>query len=812
MLKIQNADKYFNRHRRNQIHVINHTSIDTSDTGLIALLGPSGCGKTTLLNVIGGLDKLKRGSIYVNHKKISSRLMYKVDKIRNLEIGYIFQDYKLIDNLSVFDNVSIVLKMQGVKSSSEIREKVEYVLDCVGMLRYKKRPAGMLSGGERQRVGIARALVKNPNIILADEPTGNLDSKNSLEIMQIIKAISEKKLVILVTHEQELAKFYASRIIEIEDGCIKNDYLNDLHDDLDYGIDGNFYLKDFKEKIELKDNKVNVNLYRDTNDKVSLDIVVKNGNIYIKSNTVEKVSVVDEDSSIEFIDSSYKKLSHEKRERYQFDFDKIKDIHKKKYASIISPIKMIYEGFQKVFQYTILKKILLVGFFLAGMFIMYSISSYMASLKIEEKDYVKEYRDYLTIKSNKLNLDDYLNQEKNENILYMIPGSSRVEANVLLNDYFQTSKVSPSMDVSIVSSELLKEGVINIGRSALQSNEVVLDEMAFHNASDNDGSYQMGGIIHTDDMLDRYITLNKREYKVVGIVSLGSPCLYMNQSELLKVIGAGSVNDSKVHDDNTTVSLNNLLNYEEYKSQVEIKKGRVPSGDYEVIVPISNEEMMPLNKEINKKINGKKLIVVGYYTSSNHISEMLCNENTRKYLIVLKNQFITIMPKEGQKDALLNVYQENGYDIHDTYSEAYEKYVKDKRKSGKTTFTVSGIMLAISFIEIFLMIRSSFLSRIKMVGIYRAIGVKRRDICKMFMGEIFAITTMASIPGVLFMAYILHILSGIIYLRSFILVNSSVIIISIIIIYLFNLLIGLLPVINTIRKRPAIILSRYDLD
>lgn len=114
------------------------------------------------------------------------------------------------------------------------------------MLRYKKRPCNMLSGGERQRVGIARAIVKNPNIIIADEPTGNLDSKNSVEIMNIIKAISKDKLVILVTHERNLAKFYASRIIELEDGKIVKDYINTNEDDLDYEMTNDLYLKDYK--------------------------------------------------------------------------------------------------------------------------------------------------------------------------------------------------------------------------------------------------------------------------------------------------------------------------------------------------------------------------------------------------------------------------------------------------------------------------------------------------------------------------------------------------------------------------------------
>ena len=190
MISIRNVNKYYNKGKRNQIHVINNTSIDLPDKGLVALLGASGCGKTTLLNAIGGLDRVNNGKIYINDKLITSKISYKVDKIRNLSIGYIFQDYKLIDDMSVYDNIAMALKMIGIKDKNEIKTRVEYILDRVGILRYRYRPCGMLSGGERQRVGIARAIVKNPDIILADEPTGNLDSKNTIEVMNIIKAIS----------------------------------------------------------------------------------------------------------------------------------------------------------------------------------------------------------------------------------------------------------------------------------------------------------------------------------------------------------------------------------------------------------------------------------------------------------------------------------------------------------------------------------------------------------------------------------------------------------------------------------------------
>lgn len=323
MIRIEKLNKYYNRHKKNQIHVINDTSLELPDKGLVALLGPSGCGKTTLLNAIGGLDKVNNGKIFIDDKKITTFNTYKKDKLRNLKIGYIFQDYKLIDNKSVYDNVAMVLRMIGIKDKSEVKKRVEYILERVGIYRYRYRPCGMLSGGERQRVGIARALVKNPDIILADEPTGNLDSKNTIEIMNIIKSISKDKLVILVTHEVELAKFYATRIIEVVDGKVEKDYQNKNKDNLDYRIDNKFYLKDFKYHEENKDNNINIDMYSDTKEKLNLVIIFKNGNLYIKNKDNDKIEVIDSSSNIELINDNYKQLDKSIYEKYSFDFDKI---------------------------------------------------------------------------------------------------------------------------------------------------------------------------------------------------------------------------------------------------------------------------------------------------------------------------------------------------------------------------------------------------------------------------------------------------------------------------------------------------------
>ena len=322
MIKIEKVNKYFYRHKKKEIHVINNTSVDLEEKGLVSLLGPSGCGKTTLLNAIGGLDRINSGKILIDGKKISSRFYRKVDKIRNLNIGYIFQDYNLLDDKTVFENVAISLRINGIKNKEEIKKRVTYILEKVGMYKYRNRLASMLSGGERQRVGIARAIVKNPKIIIADEPTGNLDSRNTIEVMNIIKAISKTKLVILVTHERELAEFYSDRILEIEDGKIINDRVNEHNDELDYKMDSKIYLKDFKNHDTLKKDHINVDYYSDSKEKINVKIVVVNGSIYIDTGNNNKTEIVDE-NKIELIDDHYKKISKEDAEKYEFDMNSV---------------------------------------------------------------------------------------------------------------------------------------------------------------------------------------------------------------------------------------------------------------------------------------------------------------------------------------------------------------------------------------------------------------------------------------------------------------------------------------------------------
>lgn len=807
MLSLKNVNKYFNRHKKNEIHVINNISLDFSDSGMVALLGPSGCGKTTLLNAIGGMDSIKSGKIYVNGKKISSKINYKVDKIRNLNIGYIFQDYKLVDNLSVFDNVKLVLTMLGIKDKNEIKSRVEYVLDCVGMLRYKRRPASMLSGCERQRVGIARALVKNPNIILADEPTGNLDSKNSLEIMKIIKSISKDRLVILVTHEVNLAKFYADRIIELKDGTVVRDYINSDKEDLDYTIDNNIYLKDFDKHDVIKDDDKNINIYLDNKDKIKLDIVVKNGNIYV--NSKDNIVVIDEDSNIELINDSYKKIQESDIDKYKFNI--VESKHKLRYSSIFNPISLIVNGFKKVFDYSFLKKLLLIGFLLSGIFIMYSVSSISALYNIKDEKFVTINKNYLSVNLNKIRVDDYLGYENIDSVSYVLPGNSIVSFRVNYKDYYQTYNSFDTLNGSLTDINLISNSDLIYGNMPVNNNEVVVDKRCILSMFNENGYAQMIGIKDVNDMIDRIINIdNLNDFVIVGIVDLGSPSIYAYKDNFINILANSKKDNDGIMRSDAEYEDIKLYDYNLKSNEIELKKGRMPTNDYEVIVNISNSDSMPLNKYIDNKVNDKKLLVVGYYFSKDSLDCLLVNSNTVKYDLITKSKDMVVMSND--KDKTISEFRDKGLNIEDSYSVSRKKYIDSNKDRVNTTMLVSLVILIISLVEVFLMIRASFLSRVKSVGIYRAIGVKKRDIYRMFYGEIIAITTISSVPGIIFAAYVLNILSKIKYIGEYFLINFNVVLISILFVYVFNLVIGLIPVFNTIRRKPASILSRYDLE
>ena len=221
MLQIKHIHKEYSVGKLKQT-ALDDVSLNLRDNEFVAILGPSGSGKTTLLNIIGGLDRYTSGDLIINGISTQNYTDRDWDSYRNHTIGFVFQSYNLIPHQTVLANVELALTISGI-SKSERRKRAKEALEKVGLgNQLSKRPSQM-SGGQMQRVAIARALVNNPDILLADEPTGALDSDTSVQVMELLKEVSKDRLVVMVTHNPELAKLYATRIVEVKDGHLLAD-------------------------------------------------------------------------------------------------------------------------------------------------------------------------------------------------------------------------------------------------------------------------------------------------------------------------------------------------------------------------------------------------------------------------------------------------------------------------------------------------------------------------------------------------------------------------------------------------------------
>lgn len=249
MLELKNINKDYLA-GENTVHALKNVSLTFRESDFVSILGPSGCGKTTMLNIIGGLDQYSDGDLIINDRSTKDFQDRDWDSYRNHSVGFVFQSYNLIPHQTVLQNVELALSLSGVPKS-ERKRRAKEALERVGLGDQLSKKPSEMSGGQMQRVAIARAIVNNPDIILADEPTGALDTETSIQVMDILKEISNEKLVIMVTHNPELADKYSTRIIKMLDGEITDDSNPIAADELNSNISD----EQPKSKISKKEKK-----------------------------------------------------------------------------------------------------------------------------------------------------------------------------------------------------------------------------------------------------------------------------------------------------------------------------------------------------------------------------------------------------------------------------------------------------------------------------------------------------------------------------------------------------------------------------
>ena len=748
MIQVKHLDKYFNRGKKNSIHVLNDVSLSFPEKGLVVLLGPSGSGKTTLLNVIGGLDKVQKGEIQFFDHEIKHYKSNVWDKIRTEEVGYIFQNYYLMPNLSVFDNVAFVLKMIGINDKDEIESRVNYILKQVGMYRFRKKRSTQLSGGQQQRVAIARALVKNPKVIIADEPTGNLDSKNTLEIMNIIKSISVNKLVVLVTHEKELANFYGDRIIEIKDGQIVGDINNDSSIEHGFENENTIYLKDLDKISDLSSDNLKASFYSDSKDiqPTEIRLIIKNKTLYLDiQSDIQKVKLLNEESHIEVKDAHFTKKTREEMLQTTFD-DTVLDhqaLPKQKRLTI-SFKNSFWIAFRKIMNFGRKGKLMLAIFLISGMLVAFATINMYSILSTDYRDNLLIDERYLEVEK-----DSYFNTSGGANILLDRIGAAtgddyRIHINsVHVNGQLSINlgngmyKMLPS-GIKTEYAEQLTQGDLYAGSLPTNPNQIVISLGIYSTDNFMDMSYEDIGIWSANDFIGEILSFNgpldqvDRYYEVVGISRYRYKSIY-------------------VYDYETAFLFNNFSLNEEPSTKRNFESTIIgASGNIFVFTP----NYMSLKSTLE---------TFGYDVTLSSQAAANANQVTVASQIAA-NTMITI-------------------------------------------FLIGGGLLAFYFV-----MRSSMISRIYEISVYRALGVRKYEIYSSFSVEIVLITTISSLIGYILMAIILNAVSNS-PISAFVNYRVDFIIISIgiLFVYLSNLIIGLLPMGLLLRKTPSQIISSYDI-
>ncbi len=399
MLTVNNLTKIYKTKGGVEVKALDNVTVNFPETGMIFLLGKSGSGKSTLLNVSGGLDKPTDGEIIVKGKSSKEFTLSDWDGYRNTYVGFVFQEYNILDEFTIEENIAIALRLQNKESDDA---KVNDILTEVDLNGYGQRKPNTLSGGQKQRVAIARALIKDPKIIMADEPTGALDSETGKQVFETLKKLSKKRLVIVVSHDREFAEQYGDRIIELEDGKVISDSTKEILESNQ--LEENLIVVD-QDTVTVKDWK---KLSKDDIEKI-ISIMSQNGEqtvITKDAKHVSEISKVVSDKKIKSFKPTEKREYRYHGEPASFIESKLPFVHalKMAWSAIKSkPIRLIFTIFLSVLAFT---------FFGISSTLMLYDPSYSISKALEKTDYsayvleknfeAERYVKYATIDGEKL--------------------------------------------------------------------------------------------------------------------------------------------------------------------------------------------------------------------------------------------------------------------------------------------------------------------------------------------------------------------------------------------------------------------------
>ncbi len=823
MIKLGSVNKFFNKNKQNEIHVLNNIDLELPERGMVAVFGKSGCGKTTLLNVIGGLDGFSSGSVEIENTDIRKD----TDGIRNKYIGYIFQNYNLNVGRSCFDNVADALRLCGMTDESEIEKRVVAALSNVGMAQYKKRTPDTLSGGQQQRVAIARAIVKNPRIILADEPTGNLDELNTVAVMDLLKELSKEHLVVLVTHEAELVDYYCDKVIELSDGKVEAVRDNDGACGYASRNKNDIYLGELQ-KSESADDKVSVEYYGDAPAApVSLKIVNNGGKLYVRIDT-PNVQMLDGSSEIKLREGVFardgKKPTHD-----DVSMTELPPVQGKKFGRLFSLGSALKSGYKTNFVggkrgKKFLRRLLVMFsavFVLAAAFFgtAFKTLTDIGQSYSHQAFYVRDTDG----RASDILLDAQRNGKGNiDNLsVYGSKPDFRRWFDFAIGYWDTFGRSYQSYDIglyAVLSDVTVCKGKTVVGRKDdLKADEAVISTEAADLLLESSAVGYIKKYEHLLGMGTYSVKIDGKNVRIVGVAKSDESAIYLSELSAAKCA---------LNDVGTRVS-----RAAEYDMDVN-------DGEMRILVQSENDiyginvgdeiavhgiDFTVSDISISDGISASQFLVSDsdFVALSKRIGETnsAVNPNAYSTLNSIPNGGVYIMvhssaPKRTAKylRTAFDELRSNGRGPSITTPDDIRRELMSERKSGIIQNIVAlAVIVAMMSLCMYFIMRSSLMVRIKEIGIYRAIGVSKKNMLFKFFVETFLLTTLTVFIGYLFMSIVMASLGTSALMTMFLYYPLWLALAVLVVLYLVCIVCGMLPILMLLRKTPSEILAKYDI-
>ena len=826
MIKVENLRKVYDKGTKQENEVLHNLSFQLPDTGFVCILGTSGSGKTSLLNAIGGLDTFDGGTIITENTEIKKSLSKEMERERNANFGYIFQNYYLLTEHSVSYNVLLGMHSLDIPYEDKLK-RVKEALARVDMLRYRKRPVGELSGGQQQRVAIARAIARRPRVIFADEPTGNLDASNTRNICTILKELSKESLVVMVTHEREIAEFFADRIITVDSGNIVSDSTEWKRGIMDAGEKDTVYSGDYSEEnISVANLSVRM-LSSEDAAPVALTVVAEKDRIIIKFDD-KRVVLSSTAARPPFLKNGEHPILTDK------SFDGM-DKHKKNLSNgdkKESTKRFLGVGFlMKEARGSISKKKL--NRFGLGVFIIIltlilsiSVSDFITASHLDPEDYINHDSHTLLFDfisgpataggSIRPAMAQYVEYLENSGIDFDLIPNTR--GNFVYTDDTIKQVNKEKMEFtgySLVNISRFDESTLIAGRMPTNYNEIIVDRWVIDQMLKEDGILQnmipnalyfLGKTLECPTQTGYYCP------KIVGISDSGEPSIYVSTLGLMSIGKGGypiiSLSEYKeltgfdpdyVLETNECIALD--IEYNLAPGQT-FTRGIV-SGELFIVkdsyvgLPATTDmrAVLVVNDEVIDELY-HSMIAKGESTLVNSFSLWTNDKDSmRAYLNKGLSSYLSSMLTVSYADynaAEYNVYLDS----------------LNTRQSGRVIVIASVVLL--SLVMLYLMQRSRIKERMDLVTVYRLLGVPKRNMMLIFAFESVITTFKFSLPTVALIYVAMQILSRVEALGEMLIFPLWAAFVTFVAILVIRLVFALIPIFTLNRKPPARLAAGYD--